>query len=126
MRGCWKSALAFRWRHKESALREEGGGRTSSRMAVRHLMRALKSPLPRTLRSSQSALMPEVVRDDLPQLKPNAFKSGQPQVRSNRDKAPTHAFSSGVLNDILLTVPRIATGSSALMNSDTPTSLNNV
>jgi hypothetical protein len=92
---------------------------TSSRSAVRHFNRVLKSPFPSTLRSLQLALTSEVVRPNTSHLSHNS--------KSHLLKSQVaYSFSSSVSNASLFTVPSKVTGSELLMNSPTPAFLNNV
>jgi hypothetical protein len=94
---------------------------TSSRMADRHLMRALKSPFPRTLRSSQFARTSGVVKSRRHHLR---YTSVMQALYDTRNE--TYSFSSSVLSEILLTLPRKVTGSSPRINSAAVPSLNSV
>ena len=95
---------------------------TSSLRAVRHLSRALKSPLPRTLRSSKLALMSSEVRGSEAQLSDQHVNKGDDHGRD----CWTYDFSSSVAKAILFTAPSMIIGSEAWINSATPICLKRV
>jgi len=61
---------------------------TSSRSAVRHLMRVLKSPFPRTFRSSQFVRTSGVVRSRLRHLEQTLVMQVQGETRNKRTPSP--------------------------------------
>ena len=74
---------------------------------MRHLSKTLKSPFPRTLRSSRLAFMSSEVRGSEAQLAGQQVNKG----KMHRKGWQTYDFSSSVVKFILFTAPRMVMGS---------------